>query len=190
MQLAVFVAAALLLSLERLTYAWVWRHPARFAARFARLDDRRDPVLALRRLFLAFKALQIAVFAAWCAWHSAGGPLWTSTGAAPIGVAAALIAAGQALNTAVFWRLGNEGVFYGVRFGRAVPWCAGFPFRRFRHPQYVGARMTIWGFFLLARYPHADWAALPMLESVYYWIGAVLEDERDRREDAPLRGEP
>jgi hypothetical protein len=39
----------------------------------------------------------------------------------------------------------------------------------------VGAALTIWGVFLLVRFPFADWFALPLLSSVYYAIGAHLE---------------
>ena len=43
------------------------------------------------------------------------------------------------------------------------------------HPQYVGAVLTIWGFFLVMRFPHADWFLLPAVETVYYSVGAYFE---------------
>ena len=35
--------------------------------------------------------------------------------------------------------------------------------------------LTIWGGFLLVRFPHEDWYALPALETIYYLAGMWLE---------------
>ena len=45
----------------------------------------------------------------------------------------------------------------------------------FKHPQYTGALLSIWGFFLVMRFPHDDWYILPALETVYYVLGAYFE---------------
>ena len=75
----------------------------------------------------------------------------------------------------VLYRLGKVGVFYGNKFGHAIPWCRAFPFSLLKHPQYVGAVLTIWGFFLVMRFPHDDWYLLPTLETVYYVLGTYFE---------------
>jgi hypothetical protein len=72
-----------------------------------------------------------------------------------------LIIIGQALNGLVFYRLGRVGTFYGDRLGHDVVWCEAFPFSALTHPQYVGTVMSIWGFFLVTRFPHDDWYLLP-----------------------------
>ena len=37
----------------------------------------------------------------------------------------------------------QDGVYYGFKMGRPVPWSSAFPFNLgFRHPQYVGAMLT------------------------------------------------
>jgi protein-S-isoprenylcysteine O-methyltransferase Ste14 len=90
-------------------------------------------------------------------------------------VGAALVVLGQSLNLMVFARLGRVGVFYGNRLGHHVRWCQGFPFSWIRHPQCVGTVLAIWGLFVLLRYPAPDWAALPLLETLYYTIGSCLE---------------
>jgi methylene-fatty-acyl-phospholipid synthase len=82
---------------------------------------------------------------------------------------------GQTLGTLAFYRLGRVGIFYGDRLGHAVAWCSAFPFSALSHPVYVGAVMTIWGVFLIARFPHPDWYLLPVLETVYYIVGTHLE---------------
>ncbi|HVO70401.1 MAG TPA: methyltransferase, partial [Aggregatilineaceae bacterium] len=86
-----------------------------------------------------------------------------------------LIVFGQILNLGVFYRLGKVGVFYGNRFGHQVSWCRKFPFSWFKHPQYTGALLSIWGFFLVMRFPHDDWYLLPALETVYYVLGTHFE---------------
>lgn len=172
-----FLGAAALLSIERLTYLWIWHQPEKFQHRCREsvFDDLRAPVHALRKLFYAFKILQGAVLAAWCYWHGDGTIVALAGDSFANGFGAVLIAVGQALNLSVFYRLGNVGVFYGNRFGYRIPWSQKFPFSIVDHPQYVGALLTIWGFFLIARFPHDDWYVLPALETVYYFAGAYFE---------------
>ena len=43
---------------------------------------------------------------------------------------------------------------------------------------YVGTLLTIWGGFMLVRFPHDDWYALPILETLYYLAGMWLEVPR------------
>jgi methylene-fatty-acyl-phospholipid synthase len=172
-----FLCAAVLLSLERLCYAWIWRAPDTFRAWCTRpaVAAAGGPVDILQLIFCGFKALQLAVFLGWCYAHGRGEVFSLEGSAASIGLGGALLAAGQALNLSVFYRLGKAGVFYGNKFGYRVPWCRRFPFSWFRHPQYVGALLSIWGFFLVLRFPHDDWYWLPVLETAYYGLGAYLE---------------
>jgi phosphatidyl-N-methylethanolamine N-methyltransferase len=172
-----FLAAAVLLSFERITYIFAWR----CARAFERLCGRAkslltaDPVVGLRRLFYLFKALQGGVFLAWC-YHFSDSPyLFAQADFLAKVAGCTLIFVGQTLNFGVFYRLGLVGVFYGNRFGRDIPCCREFPFSLVEHPQYLGAVISIWGFFLAARYPFPDWYLLPALETVYYALGAHLE---------------
>ena len=134
-----------------------------------------DSVEVLRFLFCGFKVFQFAVFIGWCYFHGngsllpLGGNLWS------LGPGVALIVVGQTLNLSVFYRLGKVGVFYGDKFGYQVPWCRGFPFSLFKHPQYAGTLLSIWGFFLVMRFPYNDWYLLPVLETGYYALGAYFE---------------
>ena len=169
--------SAVLLSFERLTYFWVSRYPQRWRAFCQRpgLAAVGQPVEVLQKLFYFFKLLQIGVFLSWCmAFGDTLMPLPTGTPAA-IAAGGALILVGQLLNFGVFSRLGTVGVFYGRELGYQVPWVEGFPFSVLKHPQYVGTLISIWGFFLVMRYPSADWIVLPLLETVYYTIGARYE---------------
>jgi hypothetical protein len=169
--------SAVLLAIERVAYILIWRHADRFAAWCARSFVRHigDPVAVVRALFLICKVIQATVFIGWIYLHG-GRQLQAADGSlAVIAAGGALIVIGQVLNLGVFLRLGGRGVFYGNRFGHNVPWCQAFPFSVLAHPQYVGAVFSIWGLFLIMRFPHADWYLLPALETVYYGVGARLE---------------
>lgn len=170
----VSLTAVALLAIERVAYVWIWRRPEHFRARCARMGRGIDPVDGLQHLFRAFKVIQIGVFVGWCLWWRNGLLRMPRPDVFPV-AGLAMVGIGQALNLAVFHRLGRIGVFYGVRFGHEVPWCTSFPFSAMRHPQYIGALLSIWGFFLLARYPAPDWLIVPVIESVYYALGARLE---------------
>ena len=173
-----FIAAALLLTLERACYVWIARAPRSFRRWCARpaVAWLGEPVNVVRALFVAFKVLQCAVFASWCVVH--GGRFPTVSESLPAwALGGGLMLVGQALGAMVFYRLGRIAVFFGDRLGYDVPWCQAFPFSVLAHPQYVGTVLTIWGFFLAARFPHDDWFLLPLLETIYYSIGASLENE-------------
>lgn len=171
------LVAAGALSIERICYAWVWHDPEAFrrwctkpvVALFG------EPVDVLRNLFLCFKTVQLAVFVGWCYIHGDGTVIHPAEDGVWIAVGGTLIVFGQLLNLGVFVQLGKIGVFYGNKLGYQVPWCNGFPFSLMPHPQYAGAVLSIWGFFLTTRFPHDDWYILPVLQTSYYLAGAYLE---------------
>jgi methylene-fatty-acyl-phospholipid synthase len=133
------------------------------------------PVEVVQKLCCGFKAIQVVVFIGWCYVYGHGS-LWPpSAGVWALGLGGVLLVVGQILNVSVFYRLGKVGVFYGNRFGYKIPWCSTFPFSLCAHPQYVGTVLSIWGFFLVMRFPHDDWYLLPILETVYYILGAYYE---------------
>jgi len=173
----VFLCAAVLLSVERICYLWIWWRPEKFQVFCTRpaVAHFGAPIDVLQYLFYTFKVLQCAVFIGWCYVHGNGSILTLDGRTLYLGLGAVLIVAGQALNVIVFCRLGKTGVFYGNKFGYDVSWCREFPFSIFDHPQYAGALLSIWGFFLATRFPHEDWWVLPALETVYYSLGARFE---------------
>lgn len=169
--------AAVLLSLERICYVYIARCPDAFRAWCSRpaVAYLGSSVEVVQKLFYGFKGLQFAVFFGWCAVHGHAAPLPLSGGLVPLGIGVAGMVTGQMLNISVFYRLGQVGVFYGNRLGYDVPWCRTFPFSLLKHPQYIGTVLSIWGFFLVMRFPHHDWYLIPMLETVYYALGAYYE---------------
>jgi methylene-fatty-acyl-phospholipid synthase len=167
-----------LLSLERIAYVWISRSPTTWLAVCRRryVAALGDPVTVVRILFAAFKVLQLSVFFGWCMlFANSAVPLPTAPPVALL-AGAALLVVGQFLNFSVFLRLGGTAVFFGGELGHDVPWISGFPFSMFKHPQYVGTVLSIWGFFLIMRFPHDDWVLLPLLETLLYAVGARLEN--------------
>ncbi|KAJ6839249.1 putative phosphatidyl-N-methylethanolamine N-methyltransferase [Iris pallida] len=51
--------------------------------------------------------------------------------------------AGQFLNFRVYQLLGESGTYYGVRFGKNIPWVTEFPFGYIKDPQYVGSILSL-----------------------------------------------
>jgi len=135
----------------------------------------KRPVTAVRSAFYLFKGLQIAVFVGWCYVFGGGASGYLPDSVPAIALAILLLVTGQVLDFGVFFRLGQVGVFYGDIFGHQLPRCEEFPFSVLNHPQYVGALLTVWGFFLLTRYPNVDWLYIPLVETAYYSLGAYFE---------------
>jgi hypothetical protein len=88
----------------------------------------------------------------------------------------------------VYGAIGGDGVYYGTRLGKRVPWVHGFPFSiggggkpgkglRIPHPQYLGSALTALGGLVLL-WHGAPPGSAPL---VGYWCGlyavtAVQED--------------
>jgi len=190
LSLGPLLVAGALLSVERACYVWIARAPGSFRAFVARAGL-GDPVGVVEKLFYAFKALQLSVFAAWCYVH--GASMMPTAPASLITAAAVVIVAGQGLVMSAFYQLGRVAVFFGDRLGHDVPWCWAFPFSALPHPQYFGTVLTIWAFFAAMRFPFPDWYVLPVVETVYYGIGALLEEpapDGERSGSSPARCGP
>jgi phosphatidyl-N-methylethanolamine N-methyltransferase len=167
-------SCAVVLSIERLFYIWVSHAPSQLQRLCTRAQ--LDPVAVVEGFFLLFKVMLLAVVGWWCFAFGHGSIAVQGGWPATIGIACIIV--GQSLSTSVFLALGQTGVFHGGQFGRAVPHVTTYPFSVFRHPQYLGAIVTIWGVLVILRFPHSDWWVLPALQTVYYKVGARLEQVR------------
>ena len=85
---------------------------------------------------------------------------------------------GQFLSMSVFRAIGNDGVFYGTRLGKVIPWYTGFPYDTVPHAQYVGAVLTFWGgfLFLMTMELIPDFILFGFSIVVFYTVTALLED--------------
>jgi hypothetical protein len=167
----VVLGAAAALSVERACYVWIARAPAAFRRVCAHplVVWLGEPVAVVGALFCGFKVLQLSVFVWWC--------YLLGDSRAPATLDGLALAVGSAFDRG---RASAEpqrvlSAVYGDRLGYEVPRCQAFPFSVLSHPQYVGTVMTIWGVFVVMRFPHDDWILLPALETVYYVVGTWLE---------------
>ncbi|KAI3463467.1 hypothetical protein Pfo_020130 [Paulownia fortunei] len=87
---------------------------------------------------------------------------------------------GQFLNFRVYQLLGESGTYYGVRFGKTIPWATQFPFGVIKDPQYVGSIMS-----LLACLP---W--VPFLYIILWVLGYVFMIKVESEEDPSTRAKP
>ncbi|CAN0862464.1 Phosphatidyl-N-methylethanolamine N-methyltransferase [Linum grandiflorum] len=87
---------------------------------------------------------------------------------------------GQFLNFRVYQLLGEAGTYYGVRFGKNIPWVTEFPFGVIRDPQYVGSILS-----LLACLP---W--VPFQYILLWCLGYVFMILVESKEDPTTRAKP
>eukprot|EP00850_Spirogloea_muscicola_P014221 SM000100S09448 [mRNA] locus=s100:405144:410147:+ [translate_table: standard] len=145
-------------------YWYLWTHPRRWVA----WCRGADPCRTMARTAHLLKLVQAAAV------------LSQSTLRWPPWYCVLAIVAGQALNIRVYQLLGESGVYYGVRFGKYVPWVVDFPFTYIQDPQYIGSILTLLGCLCWAPWPLiAVWAA-------GYFFMIVLE----RHEDVKTRAKP
>lgn len=90
----------------------------------------------------------------------------------------ALFGFGQYLNAAVYKAIGVDGVYYGTRLGKVVPWYEGFPFGTVPHPQYFGSALSFWGLFLFLYNAshHFPLMILGVATSIYYAFSSYVEE--------------
>eukprot|EP00927_Polykrikos_kofoidii_P077488 TRINITY_DN74424_c0_g1_i1.p1 TRINITY_DN74424_c0_g1~~TRINITY_DN74424_c0_g1_i1.p1 ORF type:complete len:251 (-),score=40.68 TRINITY_DN74424_c0_g1_i1:102-779(-) len=148
-------------------YAYIWQYPNDFKERSSRAPLALlggDAVQVMSKLVLGLKAVQISSILAWCEYGllpACGSGSEPGKGFAVVNalrsaaparwiLGLGLLVPGQILNIGIYRAIGNNGVYYGCKLGKPVPWASGFPFNiGLRHPQYVGAVLSWAGMFTL-----------------------------------------
>jgi hypothetical protein len=84
---------------------------------------------------------------------------------------------GQALNVGIFRAIGRDGVYYGTRLGKRIPWVKGWPFdAALAHPQYAGSAMTVWaGALLMGGARPVGTGVLVAYWTMLYVVTALME---------------
>lgn len=125
-----------------------------------------------------FKLVQVVAFSLWYLPRFGLDLPPTLPDLPSMALAAYLLVFGQVLNACVWHQIGIEGVCYGVKFGRKIPWCTQFPYSVMNDPQYFGAIMTVWGLFLLTSGAVAspvEWITIPVIETILYAVSMKVE---------------
>ncbi|KAK1288232.1 hypothetical protein QJS10_CPB19g00705 [Acorus calamus] len=112
-------------------YYWLWTYPQTWVDLCGK---RRDPCQWMARVSHLIKLIQFASLL-----------FVSSTLSFPPWYSFALLIVGQFLNFKVYQLLGESGTYYGVRFGKDIPWVTGFPFGYIKDPQYVGSILSLLG---------------------------------------------
>lgn len=135
----------------------------------------RDPCplhLPLPRPASRHAGIQFAAVLLWWACNRAEGPCLDLSSISLLNwlAALAMVAYGQSLNLGIFSAIGHDGVYYGFKLGRKVPWVSCWPFDTVSHPQYVGSVLTVWGMAALV------WVQAPpgLGVLVAFWTGLYV----------------
>ena len=159
-------------------YAFIWYSPKAFTSICARMPYRLlgdHPVEVFHRIVVSLKAVQqlaVVALVADCSLTRLASMLLATSGTEWC-IMAALMGVGQTLNAAIYKAIGKDGVYFGFKLGRHIPWSSAFPFNAgFRHPQYVGATLSQLAVLLLLATPEAIQAGLVPLAA--FWIFAYM----------------
>ena len=177
-----WLGAAAAVASSHILYAAVWYYPSAFSSACAHFPLNLlggNAVTVFAALVALAKGVQqlglLAIVghavapASMADWPRALLNTALSAGATRWAVAGVLFVAGQALNLGIYRAIGKDGVYYGFKLGRPVPWSTAFPFNLgFRHPQYVGGMLCQLGVLLILANASALAAGLPALAA--WWL--------------------
>ena len=139
------------ITLSSLFYTLIWYRP-HYWMEFCKSLGATNPVSMMANLAYVLKLFQFGMITTLLfyfddtrcdkVWSRLQTPLYLVPGAA-------CIAFGQLLNMRVYQLLGENGVYYGSKLGRPIPWITAWPYNSIDDPQYTGALLSLLGAKLL-----------------------------------------
>ncbi|KAF6264303.1 hypothetical protein COO60DRAFT_175043 [Scenedesmus sp. NREL 46B-D3] len=151
------------IALPHFLYAFIWFKPDQWRNLFP-----KNPVDAFATAALIGKVLQFTAVLLWFASLRPSGLCLDFSAISLLQWLAflLLLCYGQSLNIGIFQAIGHDGVYYGFKLGKVIPWVNGWPFDTVSHPQYVGSVLSVWAMVALV-WGQAPQAALVVLAG--YW---------------------
>ena len=149
---------SLLLSPERIFYVVVCYNPDIITKFFP-----KNEVRFISKMCLFFKMYQLSIFYLYFISYDVN--LKFSL------LGTFLFLKGQLLNLYCFYLLKEEGILYGNKYNKNLPWIKLFPYNILNNPQFVGVVISIWGMWFNTTDPYT----IPMISSVLYYMGAKIE---------------
>ncbi|KAK9080604.1 hypothetical protein SSX86_000362 [Deinandra increscens subsp. villosa] len=147
-------------------YFWLWNHPQTWVDLCGR---GRDPSRIMALVSHLLKVLQfVSLFSVSTLSWPPPFYFWP------------LFLIGQFLNFRVYQLLGESGTYYGVRFGKNIPWVTEFPFGTVKDPQYVGSILSLL----------ACVAWVPFLYIFIWVLGYLFMIHIESKEDPATRAKP
>eukprot|EP01126_Amoeba_proteus_P064015 TRINITY_DN8901_c0_g1_i1.p1 TRINITY_DN8901_c0_g1~~TRINITY_DN8901_c0_g1_i1.p1 ORF type:complete len:164 (+),score=4.64 TRINITY_DN8901_c0_g1_i1:112-603(+) len=123
--------SSLLLFSSVIYYSYLWYNPKRWVS----FVHPRDPSVAMSKISTALRIMQFTMALSVADFSAKYHPLVYF-------LCSLLVLFGQILNFRVYQLLGIDGVYYGGRFGKSLPWVSEWPYDSFRDPQYTGSILT------------------------------------------------
>lgn len=107
-------------------------------------------------------------------------------------IAVAMSLFGVFLQREVYKKIGKEGVYYGFKLGKHIPWCFDYPFTVYRHPQYTGCVLIYLGMQFLIMYKDfpGEWATMSMFHIWAYGMTGIMEEGSDQVVDTSAAETP
>ena len=137
-----------LISIPHWLYAFIWIKPKLYMKLSRKyLSDKLEPIVTFTYLASLLKPVQFIAFLAW--YCTIGSISNIQLDVFKVLISLSMIVFGQILNVGIYKAVGANGVYYGIKLGKKIPWCTGFPFTVVDHPQYVGSVLTAWGGIIL-----------------------------------------
>ena len=134
---------------EKFLYSTIWLNPKKAVKVIHQIfGGEVDPCEAVHLGLVSAKVIQAApMIYAWSYFGSV--PKLNNLGNLMLVMVGAF---GQYLNFSVYDAIGKDGVYYGIKFGKSIPWSHKFPYNYpwLKHPQYWGAYLFIIAAVLLA----------------------------------------
>ena len=139
------------------------------------MGAKKDPVEFFAQLAYLMKILSFLAIGVYS--YSLGSYEFSNMTSTRCLLALALFGVGQFLNMSVYKAIGVNGVYYGTRLGKKVPWYNGFPFGTVPHPQYLGSALSYWGVFLFFYNAshHLPLMALGVFTTLFYAFSSYVE---------------
>eukprot|EP00485_Elphidium_margaritaceum_P009867 CAMPEP_0202686046 /NCGR_PEP_ID=MMETSP1385-20130828/1841_1 /ASSEMBLY_ACC=CAM_ASM_000861 /TAXON_ID=933848 /ORGANISM="Elphidium margaritaceum" /LENGTH=201 /DNA_ID=CAMNT_0049340545 /DNA_START=32 /DNA_END=637 /DNA_ORIENTATION=- len=153
-----YTSLFLVFSLEHLFYSFIWYQPLLAQRLFSLIcGASKDPCVAVHYGLVCNKTLQ-AILSVYLLYTFdlqlavLDASLTYKVSYWMVLVHATLFLVGQILNFSVYNAIGFDGVYYGVKFNKTIPWVTKFPYnvKWLKHPQYAGTWLSyINGIFIL-----------------------------------------
>lgn len=178
------------LSLPHILYYFIWMKPYLWMRSATKAN--LDPVQRIYHLAVVIKIVQYSAVLYW--WYAILEPRQLQTALEHIspwsetpftfwqGLGIPMFLIGQFLNFAAYGAIGINGIYYGYKLGKKIPWCYDWPFGgpwALKNPQYIGCSISIWGaFFFFCSTPHYEAGAtnISIFWSLCYLFSGIIEN--------------
>lgn len=172
-----------LLWMHSYTYSYIWLKPEKYAKFCHQKMRQSNPIKVYAGISVSMKLLQVGLMLLIALYYK-GATLFISdlyqTSWKRWCVTLMLGTMGQFLNATVYYQIGIDGVYYGCKLGKEIPWNTNFPFNLgMRHPQYMGAILSWWGLFNSVMSPlliEEGYMFLCVMTGLSYLVVAIVEE--------------